>query len=81
MISDPTGRAKDDPDVAERAYLRRRAFQELGQMRATDHPENRIPHEAMAHAYCRRCRAIANPAECELCALRPLCGELAQPPK
>jgi hypothetical protein len=66
-----------DSDVLERAYLRRRAFQELGQMLATDQPEVRIPHEALAHAYCRRCRTVADPAECELCALRPLCLRLA----
>ena len=69
-----------DPDVAERAYLRRRALQEIDQMLATDRPEARIPHEALAHAYCRRCQMIADPAECELCALRPLCLRLAQPP-
>jgi hypothetical protein len=81
MRADSTRSGEDDPDVPERAYLRRRAFQELGQMLVTDHCERRMPHEAMAQAYCRRCRAIANPAECALCGLRHLCLKLTRPPR
>lgn len=81
MTRDPIKPVEDDPYIPERAYLRHRALQEIEQMLATDHPETRIPHEAMARAYCQRCRAIADPAECELCTLRPLCPKLARPPE
>lgn len=62
-----------DPDSAERAYLRRRASDEIGRAGVAQQRVARLPHDAMARAYCTRCRAIADPRECAGCTLRPLC--------
>lgn len=66
-----------DPKVAERAFLRRRAFQEIGFAIGAKDRTARIPHDHLAQAYCMRCRAIRDPAECEICALREVCQRLA----
>lgn len=79
MIVDPPpgGRPPADPNPAERAYLRRRAWDEIGRAGAAEDSVARLPHAAMARAYCARCRAIADPRECADCTLRPLCLTLA----
>ena len=66
-----------DPNVAERAFLRRRAFQEIGFAIGAKDGTARIPHDHLAQAYCMRCRAIRDPGECEICALRQVCQEIA----
>lgn len=68
-----------DHNASERAYLRRRASQEMAWAIGTEQPEARIPHHQMAKTYCRRCQAIRNPDECEACALRLLCRRLVEP--
>ncbi|MCG7349937.1 hypothetical protein SAMN05428950_1198 [Sphingomonas sp. OV641] len=70
--------ANTNPDALERAYLRRRAFQEVGMAIGADDPAARIPHDELAQAYCLKCRAIRDPAECEVCALEPLCRRAAK---
>jgi hypothetical protein len=79
MIVDPPpgGRPPADPNPAERAYLRRRAWDEIGRAGAAEDSVARLPHAAMARAYCAKCRAIADPRECADCTLRPLCQTLA----
>jgi hypothetical protein len=68
---------ESDANVLERAYLRRRALQEIGFAISADDPSAKIPHDQLAQAYCIRCREIRDPAECEVCALQPLCRRLA----
>lgn len=67
----------EDATVPERAYLRHRACQELGLALGARDPSAKVSHDQMARAYCVRCRAIRDPAECALCALQPLCKNIA----
>ncbi|MFE8107698.1 hypothetical protein [Sphingomonas melonis] len=66
-----------DANVPERAYLRHRAFQELGFAIGARDPSAKVSHDQMARAYCVRCRAIRDPAECAVCALQPVCKRIA----
>lgn len=68
-----------DPNLPERAYLRRRAGDEIERAGVAEERVARLPHDAMARAYCIRCRAIADPSECADCTLRPLCLTLGTP--
>lgn len=75
----PGANASSDKDgtVPERAYLRHRAFQEIGLAIGAHDPSAKFSHDQMARAYCVRCRAIRDQAECAVCALQPLCEKIA----